>query len=107
MLTKPLVTLHTTGDDVVPFWHEVLYFEKTRRTSASDFTPLAVNRYGHCKFEVGEALAAFVLLGLQVASDPNTAAARQSALDQARHDFLRARDEALPSEARAWGEAPA
>jgi len=29
-LTVPLVTLHTTGDEAIPFWHEGLYLQKAR-----------------------------------------------------------------------------
>ena len=96
VLTRPLVTLHTTADPVIPFWHQVLYFDKTRRTGSNDFTAIPIWRYGHCEFEVSEALAAFLLLALQVAADPSTAATRQPAVEQTRQDFLRARQEALP-----------
>ena len=47
-LTRKLVTLHTTGDEVVPFWHEPLYAAKVFLTGHRGLLPLPVARYGHC-----------------------------------------------------------
>ncbi len=59
----PLVGLHTLGDPIVPYWHELLYRVKTLRAgSAWNFTNIPVNRYGHCNFTAGEALFAFVVM---------------------------------------------
>jgi pimeloyl-ACP methyl ester carboxylesterase len=62
-LVSPLVTIHTTGDPIVPYWHELLYSAKV---SASGSQSLHVNipvfRYGHCNFKVGEVLLGFALL---------------------------------------------
>ena len=59
-LQAPLVTSHTTGDPLVPYWHAMLYRGKT---IAADNIALhhhvPVERYGHCKFEALEVLAAF------------------------------------------------
>jgi pimeloyl-ACP methyl ester carboxylesterase len=60
-LTMPLITLHTTGDDVVPFWHEPLYLGKVLFTGHSGVLPLPVARYGHCNFTTQEILGAFAL----------------------------------------------
>ena len=60
-LSIPLVTLHTTGDDVVPFWQELLYLGKVGVSGLGPFVPLPVFRYGHCNFTPGEVLAAFGL----------------------------------------------
>lgn len=65
VLTMPMVTLHTIGDDVIPFWHEVLYHEKARASRAS-LTQIPVDRYGHCNFTTPEILGAFFLLVFQV-----------------------------------------
>lgn len=62
-LTMPLVTLHTTGDDVIPFAHELLYGIKN--AAAGGPFPLAqipVNRPGHCSFTPSELLGAFSLV---------------------------------------------
>lgn len=61
-LTRPLVTLHTTGDDVIPFWHEILYAVKARPTGAGRLTQIPVPAYGHCNFTASEILGAFALL---------------------------------------------
>jgi pimeloyl-ACP methyl ester carboxylesterase len=61
-LSIPLVTMHTTGDDTVPFTHEVLYSFKLRPTNRGAFVPLPILRYGHCDFTVPEVLTAFAVL---------------------------------------------
>jgi pimeloyl-ACP methyl ester carboxylesterase len=62
-LEIPLVTLHTTADPIVPYWHEPLL-------SLKALTPLHANipvfRYGHCSFHPEEALVALGLLVLKV-----------------------------------------
>jgi len=68
-VTIPLVTLHTTGDEIVPFWHEVLYFEKVSTSGSVSVTQLPVKRYGHCNFTTSEVLAAFGLLIWQVTGE--------------------------------------
>ena len=60
-LTRPLITLHTKGDEVVPFWHEPLYLAKVLLTGHSGLLPLPVDRYGHCNFNTNELLTAFAL----------------------------------------------
>jgi pimeloyl-ACP methyl ester carboxylesterase len=70
-LSAPLVTLHTTGDPIVPVWHETLYFLKTLFSDAALqllHTNLPVARYGHCQFQPDEAVAAFAWLVFQVQS---------------------------------------
>ena len=74
-LISPLVTLHTTGDPIVPYWHELLYRAKVL---ASDSRLLHSNipvfRYGHCNFKASEALVGFVLLVLKVTGQELTGA---------------------------------
>jgi pimeloyl-ACP methyl ester carboxylesterase len=60
-LTRPLITLHTQGDELVPFWHEPLYLLKVLLTGHSGLLPLPVARYGHCNFTPNELLTAFAL----------------------------------------------
>jgi pimeloyl-ACP methyl ester carboxylesterase len=60
-LAIPLVTLHTTRDDVAPFWHELLYLARVDTMDRGRFLPLPVARYGHCEFNTKEVLAAFLL----------------------------------------------
>lgn len=67
-LLGPLVTLHTTSDQIVPYWHETLYSLKTliggsllRRLN------IPIERYGHCRFDQNELLTAFTILRLMAA----------------------------------------
>jgi hypothetical protein len=65
-LSVPVVTLHTTGDQVVPYWHEPLYRAKLESTgSASRHINIPILRYGHCNFKAAEVLFGFALLVLQ------------------------------------------
>jgi pimeloyl-ACP methyl ester carboxylesterase len=64
-LAAPLVTLHTTADPVVPYWHEPLYTLKAL-PSGLLHANLPVFRYGHCSFRAEEALVALALLVLKV-----------------------------------------
>jgi pimeloyl-ACP methyl ester carboxylesterase len=62
-LTAPLVTMHTLGDQIIPYWHEPRYAIKTALTGSSplhDNVPIL--RYGHCNFKAGEVLFSFALL---------------------------------------------
>jgi pimeloyl-ACP methyl ester carboxylesterase len=59
-LQVPVVTLHTTGDPIVPFRQQALYAAKVGGTgSSSHLTQIEVERYGHCSFEAAEVLTAF------------------------------------------------
>ena len=59
-LSIPLVTLHTTGDPIVPFLHELLYAGKAAAAGATGFLEQrAVTRYGHCAFRQDELLGVF------------------------------------------------
>ena len=64
-LAAPLVTLHTTADPVVPYWHEPLYTLKALPSGLLHLN-LPVFRYGHCSFKAEEALVALVVLVLKV-----------------------------------------
>lgn len=68
----PLVTLHTTQDEVVPYWHEALYRTKVEvrgMTPRHDQRP-PVERYGHCRFTRAEITSALTLLLNRVANPP-------------------------------------
>lgn len=64
-LEDPLVTMHTTGDPVVPYWHEPLYTLKAL-PSGLLHTNIPIVRYGHCSFDQSEAVLALALLVLKV-----------------------------------------
>jgi pimeloyl-ACP methyl ester carboxylesterase len=63
---NPLILLHTTGDDVIPFWQTTLYMNKVG--SARNVTLMPVNAYGHCAFGSFDLFGAFNLMVLQAAS---------------------------------------
>ena len=70
-LFAPLVTLHTTGDPIVPYWHVTTYQEKTvQANNAALHEHIKVERYGHCIFTSFEVLAAFNLLRDMVNNPP-------------------------------------
>jgi hypothetical protein len=81
-LRRPLVTIHTTGDPVVPLWHEALYRRRLDWRSRLLNTAFTIDRYGHCTFTDAEVLAAFAVLVLEV-SGQNLLVSR-SALPQPR-----------------------
>lgn len=60
VLTKPLVTMHTTGDPIVPIWHQALYTTKVLGNNPlSPYYPITITRYGHCAFTWSEMALAF------------------------------------------------
>jgi pimeloyl-ACP methyl ester carboxylesterase len=64
-LQRPLVTLHTTLDDAVPFIHELIYKIKVGfRGNSHNLVPIPVFRFGHCNFTPQEVLGAFLFLVL-------------------------------------------
>jgi pimeloyl-ACP methyl ester carboxylesterase len=60
-LESPLVTIHTTMDQQVPFRHEKMYIKRTYESGAFNVRHemFWYERYGHCNFTSDEALAAF------------------------------------------------
>ena len=59
-LTRPMVTLHTTGDPIVPVIHQALYAAKVAGAGAEALLDEStVARYGHCTFEQAELVSAF------------------------------------------------
>ncbi|HXH29153.1 MAG TPA: hypothetical protein VNL37_08930 [Candidatus Polarisedimenticolia bacterium] len=70
-LDRPLVTLHTKGDPIIPYWHETLYTLKTLVAGRADrHVNIPVDRYGHCNFKAGEVLLAFAVLLYRSATPP-------------------------------------
>jgi pimeloyl-ACP methyl ester carboxylesterase len=62
-LHRPLIAMHTLGDEVVPYMH--VYNYGVRLWSAGNLGTLSVRsvaRFGHCNFTAGDALIAFVSL---------------------------------------------
>jgi alpha-beta hydrolase superfamily lysophospholipase len=70
-LAVPLVTLHTTGDPLVPYWHAGLYADKVSRAGSDALhEQRQAERYGHCQFEMLEVLGAFYRLVQMVDERP-------------------------------------
>ncbi|MGD8751630.1 MAG: hypothetical protein PVG14_09430 [Anaerolineales bacterium] len=66
-----LVTIHTTGDPIVPYWHVWLYRHKIYQSGSwYRYSNLPIHRYGHCNFKPTEVLAAFGLLVLKTSGFP-------------------------------------
>jgi pimeloyl-ACP methyl ester carboxylesterase len=66
-LRRPLVTIHGTGDPIVPVWHQAMYRRRLDFFGRWLHTPFTINnRYGHCNFTDAEVLAAFAVLVLKV-----------------------------------------
>ncbi|XXX77274.1 hypothetical protein WMF30_00680 [Sorangium sp. So ce134] len=61
-LSLPLVTLHTTLDELVPYWHEPLYLLKADTSDRGIVVPIPVHRYGHCALTNDEILGSLALL---------------------------------------------
>jgi hypothetical protein len=59
-IRRSLVTLHTSRDEIIPYWHEGLYQERLASTQQSALHQhVPVDRYGHCNFTAGEVVGAF------------------------------------------------
>jgi pimeloyl-ACP methyl ester carboxylesterase len=80
-LSVPVVTLHTTDDHLVPYWHALRYRGKTTH---ADNIALHEHRtsegYGHCTFTLYEALNAFFQLVAMVDDPPPYRPAHRSYL---------------------------
>lgn len=60
VLVEPLVVMHTTGDLIVPYWHEALYTQKVLGNNPlSPYLSITVTGYGHCAFPLPEILQGF------------------------------------------------
>jgi pimeloyl-ACP methyl ester carboxylesterase len=60
ILTSPLVTLHNTGDFLVPYDHVALYQDKVRQAgNPTMHKHFKVDRYGHCAFTESDVIEAF------------------------------------------------
>ncbi|HMO04346.1 MAG TPA: hypothetical protein PKC67_13100 [Kiritimatiellia bacterium] len=62
VLRRPLVVLHTTGDEIVPFAHAPVYAWKNRATGSFPVTIYPIVRYGHCTFTAGEIISGLMVL---------------------------------------------
>lgn len=56
----PMITAHTTGDEIVPVWHQQLYTQKAQNNGFVSHRTFS--RYGHCAFGGSDLLIAFTEL---------------------------------------------
>jgi pimeloyl-ACP methyl ester carboxylesterase len=63
----PLVTIHTTGDHITPYWHQTAYRLKIWKNGNSRYyTGIPVLNYGHCTIEESHLVAAMAILVTKV-----------------------------------------
>ncbi|MFO1127580.1 MAG: hypothetical protein U1E66_03980 [Rhodospirillales bacterium] len=86
-LQRPLVTLHTTADPVVPYGHIDAYTKAVQLGSQDHLRSLAVERFGHCAFSEAEAVYAFSVLVRDVTGGPLADAEMALATPTARADY--------------------
>ena len=53
--------MHTTGDPIVPYWHQMLYTDKVLANNPfpPPFAAIEIDRYGHCSFTLPEIVNGF------------------------------------------------
>lgn len=62
-LKKPLVTLHTEEDPIVPYRHELIYFLRTlAKGNSTNLVSFPASSYGHCNFTPPQVLGSFCTL---------------------------------------------
>jgi uncharacterized repeat protein (TIGR01451 family) len=82
-LSVPLVTIHTTMDEIVPYLHEPLYRDRVVANYRTGFHDnVTVERYGHCAFDAAEVLGAFHTLADKVTNPrPDLSTSRKRVID--------------------------
>ena len=82
-LGVPMVTIHTTLDEIVPYWHEALYHDRAVASQAWPWLDsITIPRYGHCNFLPSEVVQAFLLLVERVENArPDLSTSRISVVD--------------------------
>jgi hypothetical protein len=99
-LDKPLVTMHTLLDPVVPYWHEILYSQKVfSKGSWAQRINVPIPSYGHCAFTPPQVLAAFGIMVLKATSQGLTPMGVQAALPdpQAQQEYQALQDQIINS----------
>lgn len=71
LLERPLITLHTTGDPIVPIWHAADYEAQIAAAGRAPFHErITYDNYGHCQFTAAVILDAFGRLTTIVDNPP-------------------------------------
>jgi pimeloyl-ACP methyl ester carboxylesterase len=59
----PIVSVHTTGDHITPYWHQTAYRLKIwKNGNGKLYTGIPVANYGHCTIEESHLVAALAIL---------------------------------------------
>ena len=88
-LMMPLITLHTTGDPIIPIWHEWAYSLKTLFAGTlPDRSDLPVAAYGHCNFSSTDIFLGFAILGLKDIGQDITSSIAHALPDPDRSAFM-------------------
>lgn len=96
-LPRPAVTLHTTGDPIVPYVHEPIYTLKTLFTgSLLRHTNLPAAHYGHCNFQASDVLLGFGIMVFKDTLQPLSAPEMVLPEDQREEFTERAKQFGLP-----------
>jgi pimeloyl-ACP methyl ester carboxylesterase len=78
VLLRPLTTLHTKDDQIIPYWHENLYtIKNTASGTGKQRVNVPVDAYGHCNFTQDQVLLSFLITVLKATGEgiPNVEAA--------------------------------
>jgi len=86
-LRAPLVMMHTTGDPLVPYWHELLYDAKLGPGDARLHVNIPCSGTGHCSFTAAQVLVGLVSLVRRVTGQGVPGAERVLPDDGARAEF--------------------
>jgi pimeloyl-ACP methyl ester carboxylesterase len=62
VVRKPLVVMHTRGDEIIPFAHNLIYLAKVRQAGGGPVTVYPIDRYGHCNFTINELIGGLLTL---------------------------------------------
>lgn len=70
LIERPIVLMHTNRDEVVPYFHQTLYKQKSRQSENPNLMyTYTIDRYGHCNFTESEIITAFGKL-MQMIDNP-------------------------------------
>jgi len=66
-LSRPLISMHTSGDHIAPFWHQILYRRKVAENRDIQYQGIVpVKRFGHCTFSLQEVEMAIQLMQIKL-----------------------------------------
>jgi hypothetical protein len=89
-LSHPIVTMHTSGDQIIPYWQEPIYTLKTFKEGSAllhNNIPI-IGRYGHCNLTLNELLTGFGLLVYKVSHQNLSVPSTLFSSPEQEQDFL-------------------